>query len=74
MECPQCGSFDTAPPTFASYLLQVFMNSYFIFKKSSQKKKSGWREFLQRKYDFNLVLKKHKFKKVRALAHPLFFV
>lgn len=39
MECPQCGSFDTAPPTFASYLLQVFMNSYFIFKKSSQKKK-----------------------------------
>lgn len=38
-ENQQCGSFDTAPPTFASYVLQVFMNCYFIFKKSSQKKK-----------------------------------
>ena len=48
MECPQCGTVDMAPPVFASYVLQVFMNCYFIFNKSSQKIKSGLREFLQR--------------------------
>ena len=73
MQCPECGTVDTAPPVFASYVLQVFMNCYFIFNKSSQKKK--WFErILAKNYGFNLVLKRHKFKKVRALAHPLFFI
>lgn len=39
------------PAMYYKYLWIVI-----LFSKSSQKK-SGWREFLQRKYDFNLVLK-----------------
>ena len=44
MECPQCGRVDTAPPTFASYVLQVFMNCSFIFKKSSHTHTHKWLE------------------------------